>query len=287
MTLEELKAANLARWQKMQITPAALPTVDKVCYQLLAYASRYQTVAKDVWANAALWPVVATIAERESGADFSKSLAQGDPWDERSTHVPVGIGPFASWEAAAVWAIKHDDAIDKFSDMAIADVLTQIQQYNGLGHDDQPSPYIWSMSDQYVKGGYSSDGHWDPNYVSEQVGVAAMLARLKALDAAAGFWTDTSQLAATHPINAPATSFENALNAPAPPPPAAPSGEPITTRQIQSDLNRLGVKPQLVVDGIYGRDTKAAVRAFQIIHALKADGKAHALTLSDLAAAAA
>src|SRR5690349_12981662 len=48
--------------------------------------------------------VQAAICEREDGTNFSRSPAQGDPWNQVSTHVPRGIGPFNSWFDAAVYS---------------------------------------------------------------------------------------------------------------------------------------------------------------------------------------
>ncbi|WP_164937438.1 hypothetical protein [Bradyrhizobium guangxiense] len=42
--------------------------------------------------------LIAVSHYRESSQDFSKRLAQGDPWNRVSTHVPAGRGPFNSFE---------------------------------------------------------------------------------------------------------------------------------------------------------------------------------------------
>lgn len=57
---------------------------------------------------------------------------------------------------------------------------------------------------------------------------------------------------------------------------------------IQTQLNRLGTSPALVVDGAYGAKTKAAVEAFQKANPpLVADGWAGKLTQAALSAAVA
>jgi len=51
------------------------------------------------------------------------------------------------------------------------------------------------------------------------------------------------------------------------------SGEKLwTTNQIQDVLNKLGASPPLVVDGIEGPATRAAIKDFQASHGLVADG---------------
>ena len=47
---------------------------------------------------------------------------------------------------------------------------------------------------------------------------------------------------------------------------------PDEVRWAQDAMNKLGAQPQLVVDGQYGRMTKAAILAFQVKHGLEADG---------------
>jgi peptidoglycan hydrolase-like protein with peptidoglycan-binding domain len=58
--------------------------------------------------------------------------------------------------------------------------------------------------------------------------------------------------------------------------------DPALTKRIQIKLNELGAKPQLVEDGAYGRNTKAAVVAYQEKNGLEPDGWAGPLTLAKL-----
>ncbi len=51
-----------------------------------------------------------------------------------------------------------------------------------------------------------------------------------------------------------------------------PSFDLTTTRGVQQALNYLGANPQLAVDGIAGRQTRAAIETFQAAHGLTADG---------------
>jgi lysozyme family protein len=38
-----------------------------------------------------------------------------------------------------------------------------------------PTPYLWSFSNNYEKGKFVADGHYDPEAVSKQCGAALML----------------------------------------------------------------------------------------------------------------
>ncbi len=50
------------------------------------------------------------------------------------------------------------------------------------------SPYLWSGSNHYRRGKYRSDGEWDPDLVSRQIGSAVLLRRLAELD-----WFDPTE----------------------------------------------------------------------------------------------
>ena len=87
-----------------------------------------------------------------SGLDW-QSLAQGDPWNRVSVHVPAGRGPFKSWEDAAVDALVNcSPYAARNKDWSIGGTLTMLEQYNGLGYAarGRPSPYVWSGTDQYL-----------------------------------------------------------------------------------------------------------------------------------------
>jgi len=180
--LGKLKAANLTRWTAASVIPSLIPTVDAVSHRLVAAKARYQTVEAK---TAVPWAVIAVIHERESSQSWAASLAQGDPWNRPSIHVPAHRGPFPSWEAAAEDALvicpPHAAA---WHDWTIGGALTLLEQYNGLGYAARgiPSPYIWASTDQYKSGKYIADGHFDPNAIDHQLGCAGMLARMSLID---------------------------------------------------------------------------------------------------------
>jgi lysozyme family protein len=179
-----LKKANLQRWQNMKVTQSLIPTLDKVAARLVAAIAkpRYQTVATKTGVP---WHVIAVIHEREASQSFKANLAQGDPFDKVSVHVPKGRGPFKSWEDAAVDALTNcDPRAALWKDWSIGGSLTLLEEYNGLGYAarNKPSPYVWASTDQYVKGKFVADGHYDPNAVDHQMGCAALLSRMREAD---------------------------------------------------------------------------------------------------------
>lgn len=182
MDIAKLKQANLARWNAALLKPELIATFDQVSRRLVVAKERYQVVEARTGVP---WPVIAVIHERESSQSWKASLAQGDPWNQVSIHVPRGRGPFSSWEAAAVdaLAVCPPHAGD-WDDWTIGGALTLLEQYNGLGYARMgvPSPYIWAGTDQYHQGKYIADGHFDPHAIDHQLGCAGLLARMTHLD---------------------------------------------------------------------------------------------------------
>jgi lysozyme family protein len=178
--LNALSAANARRWASARPTRKSLS--DSVALRLHSAKKRYQAVEVKTGVP---WFIIAVIHERESSQDWRGSLAQGDPWDRVSVHVPAGRGPFSSWEAAAIDAlVACPPFLARHRDWSAAGALTALETYNGIGYAARgvASPYIWSGTDQYRSGKYIRDGVYDPGRVDPQLGCAAILAALVALD---------------------------------------------------------------------------------------------------------
>jgi lysozyme family protein len=183
--ISKLKSANAQRWKQMVVTQALVATLDIVARRLVNTDAkkRYQTVSAKTKVP---WALIAVIHDREASQSWRANLAQGDPWNKVSIHVPRGRGPFKSWEDAAIDALANcAPYAAKWGDWSIGGVLTLLEEYNGLGYAarGKPSPYVWASTNQYAKGKYVADGHYDPNAVDHQLGCAALLARMKLLDA--------------------------------------------------------------------------------------------------------
>jgi lysozyme family protein len=178
--LNALIAANARRWSNAKITR----DFAAVARHLVATEAKahYQAVEDRTGVP---WYVIAVIHERECSQNFAGSLAQGDPWNRVSVHVPAGRGPFPSWEACAVDALVNcAPYAARNKDWSIGAALTKLEEYNGLGYAarGRPSPYIWSGTDQYVSGKYVRDGVYDPNAVDSQLGCAGLLMAMMAID---------------------------------------------------------------------------------------------------------
>jgi lysozyme family protein len=180
-----LKAANADRWANAR----TIRNFSNVASHLVSLAAkqRYQAVSAKTGVP---WEFIAVAHERESSQDWTASLAQGDPWNRVSVHVPTGRGPFKSWEDAAVDALVNcAPHAARNTDWSIGGTLTVLEEYNGLGYAARgvPSPYIWSGTDQYRSGKYVRDGVYDPNAVDSQLGCAGLLLAMMALDPTIAF----------------------------------------------------------------------------------------------------
>lgn len=181
--LNALTTANAKRWANARLTREAEFT--RPAKVAVANKGRYLAIARAAGMPDIAWVFIAVSHYRESSQDFSKSLAQGDPWNKVSTHVPAGRGPFKSFEEAAVDAlVKCSPYAAKLKDWSIGGMLTNLERYNGIGYANKgiPSPYIWSGTDQYRSGKYIRDGVFDPNTVDKQLGCAGLIMTMMALD---------------------------------------------------------------------------------------------------------
>lgn len=183
MTYATLAAANAARWHRAALTKDA--AFAAAARRLMAAKVRFAAVAA---ATGVPWFVIAVIHHRESSGDFRGVLHNGERiigTGRKTTLVPKGHGPFASWEAAAVDALVncHPYAA-RNTDWSVGGTLTLIERYNGLGYFSRglPSPYLWAGTDQYAKGKYVRDGVFDASAVDGQLGCAGLLMALQRLD---------------------------------------------------------------------------------------------------------
>src|SRR5512139_1362897 len=188
--LNALTQANAARWAKAKLTREvefAAPA-----RRLVAAKDRYIAISRKTGVP---WWVIAVIHERESRQDFSCNLANGEPFNRVTRLVPKGKGPWKSFEDAACDAlVNFPPYAAKWKDWSVPGALTLLEQYNGLGYANgprdvkgnkyppQPSPYIWSGTDQYVAGKYVVDGIYDPKVVDKQLGCAGLLIAMRRHD---------------------------------------------------------------------------------------------------------
>lgn len=124
---------------------------------------------------------------KEASCDFRGVLHNGEKivgTGKKTTIVPKGRGPFATWEDAALDAIgieskRWGKLIQGGQD--IGDILWALERYNGTGYISgagkaETSPYLWACSNiNDDKGKYVSDGKFDPNASTQSTPGAALL----------------------------------------------------------------------------------------------------------------
>lgn len=140
------------------------------------------------------WYFVAGLHSLESGLDFSTWLANGDPLSAPTRQVPAGLkltpnSPHSAWVNGAIVSLEHE-GFDALHFDTIEECLAAAELYNGTGYltgkqgqnttPKRTSPYLWSGTDQYVKGKYVADGEFDPEAVSQQIGMVPLLKKLVA-----------------------------------------------------------------------------------------------------------
>lgn len=183
--LAALKEANAKRWETAKTTRNFLSVAQALVRD--DAKPHYLNVSRTTGVP---WFFVAVVHERESSQSWKASLAQGDPWNEVSRHVPAGRGPFISWEEAAVDALVNCPPFAaRNKDWSVGGLLTMLEQYNGLGYAERgvPSPYLWSGTNQYSSGKYIRDGVYSETAIDVQLGCAGLILGMMRLDRTISF----------------------------------------------------------------------------------------------------
>lgn len=218
--------------------------------------------------------VQATIGERECGFDFTKNWGQGDSLTRPSTHVPRGRPPLGappddhfpvSWEYACIDAFTVCDRLNVLSVPAwtLAYSCWKWEGYNGFGPraHGRRTGYVVGGSNLQQPGKYVSDGVWDPNHWDTQLGCLPVAIRM--IELVPELSLGDAIAAVASPSLVPAAA----------PPPLSVGGALTGAKWVQAGLNvTLHISPPLDVDGSYGKETRAAIRAFQTAHGLPDNG---------------
>lgn len=158
-----------------------LTELDYCINKIEAGRGRYIKVADKV-GNGLQWWVIGLIHLMEGGCNFKTHLHNGDSLNARTVNVPkgrpkTGVPPF-TWEDSAFDALTYT-GLASYTNWTIGNILDRLEKYNGLGYRNRgvASPYLWSYTNWYSKGKYTSDGKFDANAISKQPGVAAIMKR--------------------------------------------------------------------------------------------------------------
>ena len=124
--------------------------------------------------------LIAALHYRESGCNFNTYLHNGDELGKPTTNYPQGI-LFNDFTEAAIDALKREldsKNITMTQDSSMAAMMTFAEIYNGTGYTNNnytASPYVYSGTNIYTSGKYTSDGHYDPTVVDKQPGIYILI----------------------------------------------------------------------------------------------------------------
>ncbi len=148
--------------------------------KIIAAEQRYKAVQA---ATGVPWYFIGALHMRENACRFDGVLHNGDRIigipGAVTTRVPAGRGPFQTWEASGIDALKLKD-MQRVQVWSVARMLFQAEVFNGIGYVSKHvnAPYVWAGTNHEQLGKYIRDHVFDPNAEDTQLGVAAVLIRL-------------------------------------------------------------------------------------------------------------
>jgi lysozyme family protein len=174
---QELRSEYESLFDRCEVRPDRRPDVHAFVIRLYSRIDRYEEAQR---ATSVPWYVIGLLHGMECSFDFSLHLHNGDPLRQRTVNVPKGRpvkgDPPFQWLESAIDALQYDH-LTTWTDWSVAGICYKLEAYNGWGYRQHHinSPYLWSFSNLYERGKFTSDGHWDENAVSKQVGAIVAL----------------------------------------------------------------------------------------------------------------
>lgn len=164
-------------WDAMVIKTDRVHEFTEVAKYAVAHRDQYIEVEK---ATGLPWPMVAVIHWREGSGNFHTYLGNGQLLSHRTTIVPVGRGPFASFLAGAIDSVKVE-GWGGVQDWRLEKMLYYEMLFNGTGYGAD-SPYIWGGTNIQRPGKYIRDHVFDPHVWDTQPGTAPIMWMIAKLD---------------------------------------------------------------------------------------------------------
>jgi lysozyme family protein len=193
------------RFKRMVIHPNRELSVSSVAHRILDGKQRYQLIQAATANSGALaagatppasgalaerggtsgvpWWFIGILHYREGDCNFDTYLGNGQSLHERTTITPKNRGPFNSFAAGAMDALRIQGFLNLKS-WTVGEVGSRAEAFNGEGYyyHGMVDPYVFGGSDQYVRGKYRSDNNLDTKLVDPQLGILVILKRLAELD---------------------------------------------------------------------------------------------------------
>ena len=186
MRYSEVWPAYAKMWDAMVVNTNRRKEFEGLAGYAIAHKIEYQHVEE---ATGVPWSMVAVIHRREGDGDFATYLGNGQSLRLRTTMVPRGRGPFPSFQAGALDALKIDGLSD-VKDWRLEKQLYFCTSFNGWGYG-VTSPYVWGGTNQQRRGKYVRDHVYNPLAWDPQPGCAPLLATIAQLDPSVKFTRET------------------------------------------------------------------------------------------------
>lgn len=192
-TFEQSRAGYRNLWLSASIKDGMdSQNAETFASKILEAEQRYRAVESQTGVP---WFFIGALHMREASCNFGGILHNGQKiigTGQKSTIVPIGVGPFATWEESALDVLRRQK-LSHVTDWSVEHMLYRAEAFNGWGYSGRVnSPYVWAGTTKEESGKFIADHVWDPNADDKQIGVACVLKRLaeKRSDIAAALATE-------------------------------------------------------------------------------------------------
>lgn len=144
--------------------------------------SEYEVVNKEMGSAIPSWLVGCLHYREQASLSLGAFLGNGQMiigTGRRSTLVPIGAGPFATFAEGAIYALRRV-GLQHVQSWELGTCLEEAERWNGLGYRRRGvvNPYLFSGTSVYHAGKFIADGHYSPSAVDMQPGIAALVMQL-------------------------------------------------------------------------------------------------------------
>ncbi len=256
---KSFKAGYTVLWNGMTVNNRA--AAQKEARAIIAAKTRLKGV--QALTNAP-WFFIGLMLGREAGypgghLNFNAVLHNGQVivgTNKKTTIVPKGRGPFATFEESAIDAAK----LKGFGggEWGPERIAYETEAFNGFGYRNKriniPSPYLWGGTNRQQRGKYIKDGVFDKTVMDSQLGTMAVLKMLMELDPEVRFDGPLLQ-APAQPTTATAVDIYDGQSHP-------------EIEAVQKRFEALKMPEFGSVDGRWGPKMKQVVLGFRAEHGL-------------------